>query len=87
MFSYIQKAQLFCRGKYHRNGIKYDYYGGKPGLPPLPLILTPNANSTLTLSTLLTLTLTLLTLLTLIDPLQTLVYRHSSHFRCYCGGI
>jgi len=36
---------------------------------------------------LLNLTLTLLTRLTLIDSPQTLVYRRSSHFRCYCGGI
>jgi len=33
-------ARCFCSGKYRRNSIENDYCGGKPGLSPLPLILT-----------------------------------------------
>jgi len=50
-------------------------------------MFTAAANTlTLTVRTLLNLTLTLLTLLTLTDSPQSLVYRHNSHFRCYCVG-
>jgi len=79
-------ARYFCGGKCRHNSIENDYFGGKPGLSPPPLILTliltlnpnpmdvtkPNPNPT--------------------DPpnpnrlTTNLVYRRNSHFRCYCHG-